>query len=259
MILTLSNCMLNRGKLFTREVISFKRNFMCCAYNAKKQAPTLQGKYFSTDQNTNENSNRELIYTGNITDKVRNLKLFSLTSSVGSVFLQPFLYMNMQEESSATTLAMVFAMANLIAVCSPAMVHAVAKRYVLEIYYEQKKKEYVAIVYSLFLKRNEVKFKPEDISEPQTRFTGLFTTCYARNYPLLFDPTLFTNPLHYKAIMGYGEKIEFEVEKLKLPRPINRLPVIESTTNSRLESTASSHLESAEDSHLEDTKNKAKI
>lgn len=232
--------MLNRGALYATEIVSFKRTFTYRTYNSSKTCPSLfQAKCFSSE--ADKRADRELIYTGNITHKVRNLKLFSLLSSAGSVILQPVLYMNMEEESSATTLAMIFALANLLAIASPAVVHAMAKRYVLEMYYNPKEKEYIANVYSFLFKKNEIKFKPGNITEPQTRFTGLFTSCYARNYPLLFDPSLFTNPQHYNAIMGYNKPIQFEVEKLKIPRPVNRLPVMERT------------------GQIEESKNKVKI
>ncbi|XP_017881146.1 transmembrane protein 70 homolog, mitochondrial [Ceratina calcarata] len=240
MILILRNCMLNRGKLFTQEIISLKRTFTYRTYNnVKKYLPALQAKYLSTE--SNKNVDKELIYTGNINAKVRNLKLFSLVSTVGSMTLQPFLYMNMTDENSATTLAMIFALANLIAIGSPVLVHALAKRYVLEMYYNPQEKEYIAKVYSFFFKRNEIKFNPDEVSEPQTRFTGIFTSCYAKNYPLLFDPSLFTNPQHYTIIMGYNKPIVLEVEKLKIPPPVNRLPMM------------------GHASQIEESKNKVKI
>ncbi|XP_033351431.1 transmembrane protein 70 homolog, mitochondrial [Bombus vosnesenskii] len=217
MALLLRSCILNQRKLFMKEIITFKRTSMyyTCG-NVKKFIPCLQVRHVSDKHSERNTSEREMIYNGTLTNKVRNIKMISLLSSVVSVISQPIIYMKILEEDNAISVGTLFALLNILTICSPLLIHLLTKRYVIEMYHYPNEKKYTAKLYSFLCKKREITFTPNDVIEPKTQITGSFTTCFAGGKPLLFDENCFIDPKHYKIIMNYNKPIDFEVEQLRI-------------------------------------------
>ena len=62
----------------------------------------------------------------------------------------------------------------------------------------------------------QITFTKNDVIEPTTPRTAMFTTCIAKGYPLLLDESQFLEPKHFNIIMKYNEPIDFEIEELNV-------------------------------------------
>lgn len=62
----------------------------------------------------------------------------------------------------------------------------------------------------------QITFTKNDVIEPTTPRTGMFTTCVVKGYPLLLDQNQFLEPKHFNIIMKYNEPIDFEIEELNV-------------------------------------------
>ncbi|XP_043583992.1 transmembrane protein 70 homolog, mitochondrial [Bombus pyrosoma] len=222
MVLLLRSCILNQRKLFMKEIIVFKRTSMyyTCG-NVEKFRPCLQVRHVSDKHSERNTSEREMIYNGTLTNKVRNIKMISLLSSAVSLISQPIIYMKILEEDNLVGVGTLFALLNVITISSPLLIHLLTRRYVIEMYHYPNEEKYTAKLYSFFCKEREITFSPNDVIEPKTQITGAFTTCVVGGKPLLLDENNFIDPKHYKIIMNYNKPIDFEVEQLHITA-INR-------------------------------------
>ena len=122
----------------------------------QKFRPCLQVRHVSdkhSERNTNE---REMIYNGTLTNKVRNIKLISLLSSVVSVISQPIIYMKILEEDNLASAGTLFALLNVVTISSPLLIHFLTRRYVIEMYHYPNEERYTAKLYSFLCKEREV-------------------------------------------------------------------------------------------------------
>ncbi|CAK9805452.1 Transmembrane protein 70 homolog, mitochondrial [Anthophora plagiata] len=223
MVLLLRSCVLVGRKLFAQEVVSFKHFVTYPKYsnNLKKFVPSLQVKYFSIDKDNVQK--RELIYTGELSTKIRNIKIISMVTSIASSLTQPFIFMKAFDNDNLISMGIAFAFANLIIVGSPIFIYLLTKRYVVNLYYYPQENNYVAVTYG-FLKKKEITFTPDDVTLPGT-LNGSVTTCFVNNEPLFMDENQFADIKHYNIIMGYNKPSDFHVEPLNIT-PINRFPVV---------------------------------
>lgn len=144
-------------------IIHFKIQILFCKVTQKyiifmlqKFRPCLQVRHVSdkhSERNTNE---REMIYNGTLTNKVRNIKLISLLSSVVSVISQPIIYMKILEEDNLASAGTLFALLNVVTISSPLLIHFLTRRYVIEMYHYPNEERYTAKLYSFLCKEREV-------------------------------------------------------------------------------------------------------
>ncbi|XP_017760229.1 PREDICTED: transmembrane protein 70 homolog, mitochondrial [Eufriesea mexicana] len=208
MILLLRSCIFSQRKLLIQEVASFRRTFMYSTNNnIKKFAPFLQARHLS--MKNNETVGGELIYTGSLTSRVRNLKLVSIITSILTSFGQPIIFSKIIIDDNLIGIAALFAVINLVSIGTPIFVHLLTRRYVITMYKSQNEK-YIAKVYSFLGRQKQIIFTPNDVSEPQL---GAFTTCITKGRPLLFDKKDFIDPKHYFIIMRYNKPIDLEILK----------------------------------------------
>ncbi|CAL7944516.1 unnamed protein product [Xylocopa violacea] len=172
----------------------------------------------------NEND-KELVYRGSLTSKIRKLKFFSLMTTVGSLAAQPFLYMRMLDEDNAIPI-LSFIVINIFVMANPLFIYLLTKRYVLDLYFYPKERKYVVEVFNFFFQKRKIEFSPNDVTVPK-KITA-FTTLFVKNNPMLFDFSFTNNSKHYFIIIGYKTFEDFEVEPLetnavnRLPSPVNR-------------------------------------
>lgn len=198
-----------------QEIITFKRTsiYYTCG-NVKKFIPCLQVRHVSDKHSERNTIEREIIYNGTLTNKVRNIKIISLLTSAISVISQPIIYMKILEEDNLIGAGTLFALLNIVTISSPLLIYFLTRRYVIEIYHYPNEEKYTAKLYSFLCKEREITFTPNDVVEPKTQITGAFTTCVVGGKPLLFDENNFVDPKHYKIIMNYNKPIDFVVEEL---------------------------------------------
>lgn len=111
-------------------------------------------KHFSIKNDGN--SDRELIYEGSLTKRLRVLKLFSFFTSAGSICAIPGIYMKSMEDDKLANFGIPFVLLNLVISLSPILIYFTMRRYVTEMYYYPKEEMYAAHVYGMFLNKKQV-------------------------------------------------------------------------------------------------------
>ncbi|XP_029036983.1 transmembrane protein 70 homolog, mitochondrial [Osmia bicornis bicornis] len=210
MALILRHCILSQKKRFVHEFLLFHRNVSSHTFNinnVKKFGSLLCAKHFSTKNDGN--SDRELIYEGYLTKRIRRLKLFSFFTSAGSIISLPAIYMKAVHDDNLANMGIMFAFLNLVLTLTPLFIHLTTKRYVTEMYYYPKEDMYGANVYGLFLNKRQLKFTKDDVDVPESG--GMLTSCKIQGNPLLFGEEDFKDARHYFIIMGYNDPIDFEM------------------------------------------------
>jgi len=173
------------------------------------------------DQQTENETIR--VYYGTLTPNIRTVKVFSLTTSIGGLIAQPILYEQATKLGSSTPL--------IVAACgfvgfftfvTPFLLHVITKRYVTELHYDPQTQEYIATVITFFLRRQQVRFKVEDVNVPE--IPGMFTSFLVKPkgsgkkpMALFVDPRLFEDPTHYVKLMGYDKPIDFKLDFAEKP------------------------------------------
>lgn len=101
-------------------------------------------------------SQTEQIYTGPLTDRIRAVKVFSLTTSVIGLAIQPILVEQGAKLGSTPMIIFLCSFAGFFTFVTPLFLHLITKKYVCAIYYNRTSKEYTAITISLLLRKKEV-------------------------------------------------------------------------------------------------------
>lgn len=122
----------------------------------QKFRPCLQVRHVSDKHSERNTSEREMIYNGTLTNKVRNIKMISLLSSAVSLISQPIIYMKILEEDNLVGVGTLFALLNVVTISSPLLIHLLTRRYVIEMYHYPSEEKYTAKLYSFFCKQREV-------------------------------------------------------------------------------------------------------
>ncbi|OAD55135.1 Gamma-aminobutyric acid receptor alpha-like [Eufriesea mexicana] len=118
-----------------------------------KFAPFLQARHLS--MKNNETVGGELIYTGSLTSRVRNLKLVSIITSILTSFGQPIIFSKIIIDDNLIGIAALFAVINLVSIGTPIFVHLLTRRYVITMYKSQNEK-YIAKVYSFLGRQKQI-------------------------------------------------------------------------------------------------------
>jgi len=164
-----------------------------------------------SDENADSSDGEDEIYRGILATQIKLVKGFSLTTSLISLSCQPVLYYTLQSGSEKPMALMLGmgAFMSFFTFATPLLVHYVSKKYVTEMYYNRVTDTYTAITYSLFLRKNQIKFRSSEVHVPD--IPGMFTTFKARNVPLFVESGQFYSIYHYGKIMGYEKPLPEEM------------------------------------------------
>lgn len=103
---------------------------------------------------------KEIVYTGFLTKNIRSIKLFSLTTSLVGLCVQPMVYTKAITEGSSTAWTLpAFAIVGLFALATPPLLHMVTKKYVIDIVHDPKTDKYTATYFNLFAMKRKVKMQ----------------------------------------------------------------------------------------------------
>ncbi|KAG7203508.1 hypothetical protein KM043_013564 [Ampulex compressa] len=188
----------------------FDRALSClkCGDGSKALSSDYLLRRFSTKQEQDTRARVTKIYTGALKTQVRNIKLFSLITSLGGLASQPFLYLKAAESANLITIVGVSSVFGFFAIVSPLLLHLITKKYVTHIYYDAGKDKYIAKTYSLFVRPKELEFTPDDVVVPNV--TGIFSSCVVKRIPLYIEQQCFDDPNHFVRIMGFDKPMDFK-------------------------------------------------
>ncbi|XP_037891852.1 transmembrane protein 70 homolog, mitochondrial [Glossina fuscipes] len=181
---------------------------------AKEITPDKQHKskcfYATQPENNNDINSLQCVYCGSLNQRMRAVKILSLTTSLVGLAAQPIL-MEQSAKLGGTALAIfICGFAGFFTFVTPLLLHFITKKYVTEIYYNPKTEEYVATTISILMQKIQTKFRPIDVKVPEV--PGMFTSFFVGKKALFVDPSMFDNPEHYVRIMGYDKPVDFKLD-----------------------------------------------
>ncbi|KAF7993834.1 hypothetical protein HCN44_011103 [Aphidius gifuensis] len=165
----------------------------------------LQTRFYSDD---NEKNKLETIYTGKLTNNVKHIKFFSLTTSTVGLLLQPYLLPKIMESGSTASTVMAAVMFGFFTICTPMLLHVITRKYVTDIKHDPITNTYTATTYSIFIRPKVIEFTPADVE--QCGLGQMMTTCFVKGKPIFIDAESFTDVKYFANIMGYDKPMNFE-------------------------------------------------
>ena len=150
----------------------------------------------------------EVVYTGAISGMIKGVKIFSLSTSVIGICLQPMLLFSNQELPTGLKFA-IGGFINFFVFMNPFIIHYIAKKYVTQLCWNRRSGVFTATTWSFFLQRRELQFTAEDVKVPDV--PGMFTFLEAKGTPLFLDPHAFEDSEAYVHLMGYNKPLEWEL------------------------------------------------
>uniref|UniRef100_A0A336MYS1 CSON006978 protein n=1 Tax=Culicoides sonorensis TaxID=179676 RepID=A0A336MYS1_CULSO len=163
------------------------------------------------DSKDSKQDELERVYKGLLTRQIKMVKVFSLTTSVTGVFMQPILYKQTNIIGGLPMLVTMMGIVGFFTFVTPILLHLVCKKYIITLDYNKVQNEYIATTYTFFMTKKLIKFKPEDVKIPEV--PGMFTSILVKGEPLFLDPNSFEheNIEHYVKIMGFDKPIDFKL------------------------------------------------
>ncbi|KAI8759270.1 transmembrane protein 70 mitochondrial [Biomphalaria glabrata] len=202
--------------------LSFSRTrASCCCYVGNNHWKTKSGlqvnakylratqiQYFSSSSVEKEDLG-ELVYQGRIGSMFRALKIFSLSTSAIGLCLQPYLLMTYQDTPLKLAIPM-FAVLNVFVFVNPILIHFIAKKYVLEMYFNTQTKVFTAILLTFFARKEKISFTADDVDCPDV--PNMFAMFTAKGRPLFAHEADFTSLEVYKHLMGFDVPLDLTKE-----------------------------------------------
>lgn len=138
------------GFPFKRKLFFDSHNVWRCSRLRSSSQPSQKRLLEEPDE-----TDPHVIYKGLLSDQMKRLKIFSLTTSGMGLLMQPILIEKSSQVSVGANVA-VFGMVGFFTFVTPFLIHAIAKKYVTEIIYDPAKDQYKATAFTFFLRKNEV-------------------------------------------------------------------------------------------------------
>lgn len=110
----------------------------------------------ATKSTTTEDPLGESIYSGKYTSRIVRVKIFSLATSAMGLYAQPILWQQGQVVGGTSLGVLMCSIAGIFTFVTPALLHFVTKKYVVDIRYNKETDEYTTITVSFFLFKNKV-------------------------------------------------------------------------------------------------------
>jgi len=159
-------------------------------------------------QKPESEKNHNVIYTGTLARHVRIVKVFSLSTSVIGISLQPFIYQKLSALPVILAVA-VGGFASFFIYLTPLLLHLVSKRYVTEMTLDPVSKEYTATTYTFFLRKKIHRFTVGDVTVPNV--PGLFTSLRVHGVPLFIDRDLFSDQSYFIELFKFNDPLDWEI------------------------------------------------
>lgn len=122
-----------------------------------KSFHTTSSAFCATPLTSPGSTGLQHVYTGSLTDKMKAVKLFSLTTSAAGLALQPILVEQGAKLGGTPMVLFLCSFAGFFTFVTPALLHFVAKKYVTHMHYNSATDEYVATTISFFMRRKDVR------------------------------------------------------------------------------------------------------
>ncbi|RUS69471.1 hypothetical protein EGW08_022765 [Elysia chlorotica] len=165
---------------------------------------------FSTQSQNDDPGKGSLVYVGRIGSMFKTLKLFSLTTSIVGLSLQPYLFFTYQDAPLVTAVPF-FAALNMFVFVNPLLIHHIGKKYVMEVYFNERTKVFTAVLMSFFARKYNFVFTADDVNVPDV--PGMFSILTIKGRPLFVLESDFTDMEIYKHMMGFDKPLDLSFLK----------------------------------------------
>ncbi|KAK2149969.1 hypothetical protein LSH36_428g01051 [Paralvinella palmiformis] len=160
------------------------------------------------DPPKNDPQKGKLIYIGTLSETIKYVKIFSLSTSAMGLLAQPLLYNKLASLPTALAVG-ISGFLGFSVIVMPVLLHMVSKRYVNYIYYQSKTGQFTASSYTLFLRQREHLFTAKDVKVHT--IPRLFSTVKVSGTPLYIDQMMFTDREAGIHLLGYDKPMDFEI------------------------------------------------
>lgn len=138
---------------------------------------------------------------------VRFVKMFSLSTSIMGLLMQPYILMH-AGELPLWLKAILTGSVSFFVFATPLLIHFFTSRYVLHLYYDPPTKVFTATTYSLFVRPKDMKFTAADVEFPEIH--GILSTVNVKKRPLFMDPSQFLDRQAYIKMMRYDQPMDWD-------------------------------------------------
>lgn len=156
-------------------------------------------------------SSTNLVYIGNLTQTMKRVKYFSLSTSAIGIVAQAFVVNSALQATGGFSFKLAFAaFIGTTIILTPFLLNFLTKRYVTELYFDAEKKLFTAATLNFVNQRRYTTFAASDVSIPTVDWP--FTTFVVGKKPFLLDPSQFSESAAYEHLMGYDKPLEEELK-----------------------------------------------
>ncbi len=146
------------------------------------------------------------MYVGQLTQTVKFVKAFSVSTSITALACQPFLVSKIAEANLLLQVAIGTGMGFFIMI-TPLLLHFLTKRYVTWMYYNPMTEEFTASTWSFFVREKVHKFTIDEVR--QADFGGFLTNVRVRGIPLFIPAAGFRSREAYVKMMGLDKPMDW--------------------------------------------------
>lgn len=119
----------------------------------QKYLCAIQSRYYGTEKNKSETVQ---VYHGSLTNQVRSIKVFTISSSLTGILAQPFLYSKINDLGLSAAVIAIGTFYGFFVLVSPFLIHLVTKRYVTHVDHKPGTDTYIASTYTFLLRQKKV-------------------------------------------------------------------------------------------------------
>jgi len=154
-----------------------------------------------------------LVYQGAQSKIFKHLKRFSLTTSFIGMCAQPYLLYQCADMSLVLAVPL-FSLISVFVFGNPILIHWIAKKYILRLYYNVDTKVFTAHILTFFGFEQTLTFTAADVFVPDV--PGPFSMFNIKGQPMFANEADFTSIQVYKQMMGYDKPLDLKTLNKKL-------------------------------------------
>ncbi|GAV03303.1 hypothetical protein RvY_13747 [Ramazzottius varieornatus] len=152
----------------------------------------------------------QLVYVGSISNQITRTKYISFLSSILGIALQPEL-LNRMDQFPVFAKVLIEAFCGFFVFVTPLLIHALARQYVLRMYYDPDTENFNAVTFKFLPRKQFTGFSGEDVQVPA--IPGMFTS-FTVTLPDGTKKSFFINPPEFRSkeayikLMGYDKPMD---------------------------------------------------
>lgn len=141
--------------LFKEKFHKFCQRSICV--NKIISSPCTPAGGINLNLKEDENTNKSVIYYGQLTGQIKGVKVFTIISSIGGLVIQPMILQNIINGENVPLGLALCTTVGFFTFVTPVLIHLFTRKYVTEIKYDHSSDTYTATTISFFLQNINVR------------------------------------------------------------------------------------------------------